>query len=230
MSSISDAAIVGITLFLLLGAVGYYLYSRMNQLERKVSLMENILLDLKVTTEQTLMSATEMTDTRIDIPTHGSFSNQQPPSPPREVFQANEPTSVESVEFIPASSSLTDIKEVSLETQTPRKSPVPTVQVEREVSTSNSSVVHVNYEAMTYKELAILARQNSIAGVRNMTKAQLIDALKGKTVKTDDMFQPLESTATKNTEERILSLNEVTDSFGSSLQEAEIESSFVESS
>lgn len=205
----------------------------MNQLERKVSLMENILLDLKVTTEQTLMSATEMPDTHIDIPTQSlqsSMTINQPPSPPREAFHSNETLQVEPVEFIPASSSLNDIKEVSVETQAPRKSPVPTVQVERDVTSSSGSVVHVNYEAMTYKELAILARQNSISGVRNMTKAQLIDALKGKTVKNDDIFQPLESTVAKNTEERILSLDEVVDSFGSSLQDTEIDSSFVQSS
>jgi hypothetical protein len=55
----SDGVVIGIVLGLIFAAVSYYLYSRMGQLERKVGLMENILLDLKVTTEQALMSATE---------------------------------------------------------------------------------------------------------------------------------------------------------------------------
>jgi len=59
MAAISDAVVIGIVLGLVFAAVGYYLYTLVSQLERKVSLMENILLDLKVTTEQTLMSVTE---------------------------------------------------------------------------------------------------------------------------------------------------------------------------
>jgi len=56
---ISDGVVIGVVLGLIFAAVSYYLYSRIGQLERKVGLMENILLDLKVTTEQTLMAATE---------------------------------------------------------------------------------------------------------------------------------------------------------------------------
>ena len=57
---VSDGVLIGIVLGLIFAAVSYYLYSRIGQLERKVGLMENILLDLKVTTEQVLMSSTEM--------------------------------------------------------------------------------------------------------------------------------------------------------------------------
>jgi len=55
----TDATVVGITLLMLLGAVGYYLYHRIDMLERKIGLMENILLDLKVATEQTLLASSE---------------------------------------------------------------------------------------------------------------------------------------------------------------------------
>jgi len=57
---VSDGVLIGIVLGLIFAAVSYYLYSRIGQLERKVGLMENILLDLKVTTEQVIMTATEM--------------------------------------------------------------------------------------------------------------------------------------------------------------------------
>jgi len=57
---VSDGVLIGVVLGLIFAAVSYYLYSRISQLERKVGLMENILLDLKVTTEQVLMTATEM--------------------------------------------------------------------------------------------------------------------------------------------------------------------------
>jgi hypothetical protein len=43
---VSDGVVIGIVLGLIFAAVSYYLYSRIGQLERKVGLMENILLDL----------------------------------------------------------------------------------------------------------------------------------------------------------------------------------------
>lgn len=56
MAGINDAVVIGTVLGLIFSAVAYYLYSRLTQCERKVGLMENILLDLKVQTEQSLMA------------------------------------------------------------------------------------------------------------------------------------------------------------------------------
>ena len=70
---VSDGVLIGVVLGLIFAAVSYYLYSRIGQLERKVGLMENILLDLKVTTEQVLMTATEMPA--------GLTSNETEPEP-----------------------------------------------------------------------------------------------------------------------------------------------------
>lgn len=73
---VSDGVLIGVVLGLIFAAVSYYLYSRIGQLERKVGLMENILLDLKVTTEQVLMTATE-------VPA-GLTSNESEPEPEHE--------------------------------------------------------------------------------------------------------------------------------------------------
>ena len=95
---ISDGVVIGVVLGLIFAAVSYYLYSRIGQLERKVGLMENILLDLKVTTEQTLMAATEPPQPMAELnTTEYQFTG---PFESSEVEQASEeaPESSKSVE------------------------------------------------------------------------------------------------------------------------------------
>ena len=84
----SDGVVIGIVLGLVFAAVSYYLYSRIGQLERKVGLMENILLDLKVTTEQALISATEpeqVQQRNVFVPTPMTEEESQPTEDERTV-------------------------------------------------------------------------------------------------------------------------------------------------
>lgn len=152
MSTVSHADVIGIVFFLILGAVSYYFYSRVSQLERKVGLMENILFDLKVTTEQAMVLMTEP-------PSKPSYSN----------------TSYEEEEVLPASSNETDTREVSVDSGSrTRPSTQQPVQVERESSSEDSA----KYEDMTYKQLTSLAREKGISGLRNLSKAQVISAIR----------------------------------------------------
>jgi hypothetical protein len=181
MNPISDGVVIGVVLGLIFAAVSYYLYSRIGQLERKVGVMENILLDLKVTTEQTLLSATEppeqynhsAEDEERSFPTpaeEGDIHDAEirPPSPPSTAPSGSSALSPPSPQR-PAETREMFVSEV------PRaRVPSSTVQVERE-----KVQVQVNYEAMTYKELRVLAQQKGVSGLRTMSKAQVIDALKG---------------------------------------------------
>ena len=131
MSSVSSADVIGIVFFLILGAVSYYFYSRVSQLERKVGLMENILFDLKVTTEQAMVLMTE------------------PPEPPKPTYSS---TSYEE-EVLPASDA--DTREVSVDSGSrTRPATQPPVQVDREQLSDDSA----KYDDMTYKQLSSLAR------------------------------------------------------------------------
>lgn len=176
MTAISDAVVIGIVLGLVFAAVSYYLYSRVGQLERKVNLLENIMLDLKVTTEHTLLSATEPPE-----PAAPKAVSQPAPvedlSEPIETYreviaQANAESTQEQIGTL----SEQDARNVFVESVSRgRAQPSGTVQVERE-----SSGMSVNYEAMTYKELVQLCKQKAIQGTRNKSKAELIDLLRGK--------------------------------------------------
>lgn len=156
MMAISDGVVIGVVLGLVFTAVCYYLYNRQAQLERKVGLMENILLDLKVTTEQTLLSATEPREPEPS--SGGTISYESRPAP----------VSQESGET----------REIAVEQPSRVRTPPASVQVEREdehASVSNST--STNYDDMTYKQLQQLAKQRGISGLRNVSKAQVIEAL-----------------------------------------------------
>jgi len=164
--AISDGVVIGVVLALVFTAVSYYLYNRQAQLERKVGLMENILLDLKVTTEQTLLSATEPYE---PLPSSEEMNSY------RDAIATNASDALqESENEAPRSSSpVGETRELSIE-QVPRtRTPTGSVHVEREQPT-----VGTNYESMTYKELQQLAKQRGISGLRNVSKSQVIESLR----------------------------------------------------
>lgn len=167
----TDATVVGITLLMLLGAVAYYLYHRIDMLERKIGLMENILLDLKVATEQTLLASSEPPE-RDSGPRMGLYAELSENHEQQHQFKPPTPRSEE--EVFPVSNE--GAREVFLDATPRTRTPPQSVQVARE--SPSQPAVSVNYEAMTYKELTALAKQRGLSGLRNASKAQVIDALR----------------------------------------------------
>lgn len=171
MAAISDAVVIGIVLGLVFAAVSYYLYSRMGQLERKVGLLENIMLDLKVTTEQSILSATEPPEPAAPRALTQPASVEQSTDDLQTYREAIANASIES-----SGLSEQDARDVFVDSSSRgRPQSTTSVQVERE-----PSGVTVNYESMTYKELVQLCKQKGISGTRNQSKAQLIEFLRGK--------------------------------------------------
>ncbi len=156
-------------LFLVFAAVCYYLYMRITQVERKVSLLENILFDLKTATEHTLLS-NEITQIPNDVFRQDDteemidpyeYSSKAPSTPSSQVktieikeiqpyVEAEESSQVDSEQEVPSSPSVT------------KKAPTMTR----------------NYESMNYIELKEIARSVKIKGFTHMTKKQLAEALR----------------------------------------------------
>ena len=59
MAALNDSIIIGSVLVLVFGALFYYLYSRLLYSEKRVNVMENILLDLKTASETFFTSSSE---------------------------------------------------------------------------------------------------------------------------------------------------------------------------
>jgi len=223
MVGISDAIVIGCVLGLVFAAVSYYLYSRTVQLEKKVGLMENILLDLKVTTEQALMM--EVQDMHAGHGGHGGHLEQD------EHVEQEEQTGEEEL-------SPEDIREISVDSPRSRTpSASPTLSVTRE----ETQTVTVNYEANTYKELLQVAKQKGVTGGSHMTKSELIAAIRRR-----DSGQPLKEipaawatllevagnqVAVKKEEEAVQEVDAADDSGndqGAALDDDEVDSSFVQ--
>ena len=157
---ISEAALLGVVLFLVFGAACYYLYMRIEQTEKKVGVMENILLDLKVATENTLLSSRDYEDdytssTKEEIPSSNYESMEDRHT--NLVKQESQESNEEFTPFEPIPKPLTVSGTQSTQVQAPKLS--------------------VNYESMTWKELIAVGR-GRVVGYSHMSKAQLVDALK----------------------------------------------------
>ena len=156
MAGLSDSLTIGILLILVFGAVSFYLYSRMGQNEKRLGLLENLLLTLKMSTEASL-SGPDMVEA-----TSG-------PTPLRadEVDQVNEEEYADMLKEVPGPSGVS----------VPPASEEAEAEAEELLRSMNVEKVSVNYESMTVKELRGLATERGLP-VTLTKKKELIDALK----------------------------------------------------
>ena len=172
MAVLSDGITIGVVLLLLFGALFFYLWLRIQQVEKRNLLLENILLDLKLTTESTM----------------GEFP-EPPASVPAPVRkEVIEKAEVEEEEEGISSDYLSEVEPVIKKEETAQA-------VEEDDYTSALDEIHdtpavvtavmpsrigSSYESMTLKDLKTLAKTRKISGVGSLTRAQLIQQLKEK--------------------------------------------------
>jgi hypothetical protein len=163
---LSDTLTIGLVLVLLFGSIALYLYTCIQQSEQKVSLLESILLDLKMSAEVKSYAELPMdTERPLDTERHlvTERAVESVPAPSNEVDTANEesyaPFEEEDAETLPAEEviEIDDYKSAIAEA------------VEEQPSGPN-------YEVMSLKELQALAKSRNIVGVTK--KGPLIEALK----------------------------------------------------
>ena len=199
----TDNVVIVLVLGLFFLAISYYLYSRIGQLERKTGLMENILLDLKVTTEQALISAIEPQVYRTTRISNNSEETEQNES---EENDENDNEETRNLEL----------------NNTPKpRSSQQTVTVERDKSSSSS----INYEGMTYKELVQLAKNRGISGTRNLSKAQVIDLIRRHISSDSDVVSFDEQTSEGTNLTDLLSAQPAN---GAKLEDADVDTSLVQ--
>ena len=160
MASMNDLLTVSLVLILLFGAVSLYIYTRIQQCEQKLNLVESILLDIKMSAE-----LREYPDIPLKSESYSQVSQvSQPsqvslPSPLAAPFEEEETTGLDS----------SDLSE-------PEALPEATVINVAPEPVAKASV-SVNYESMTLAELKSLAKQRSITGSSSMKRSQILEAL-----------------------------------------------------
>ena len=195
MSSLNDTIALGLVLVLLFGAAALYLYTRVQQCEQKLNLVESILLDIKMGAE-----LREYPDLGLSAPL--------PPIKPQDeaalYSAALEEAAIDSLSTDDKEEVTEDIKEGPL-----TNSPKAKAAAAPLVVTKTPAPLSVNYEAMTLVELKELGRQRSIKGFSTMRRSQILEALK-----TND-GSPSEGVPTKLNEEILTSLLEQASTFES---------------
>jgi hypothetical protein len=193
MSSLSDTLTIGVVLVLLFGSIALYLYTRIQQAEQKVNLLESILLDVKMSAE--IKSYSDLpADTEERTPPAGPISPIGPihSTGPTEEYtmlddlEKDQQANVEDSVYLRMEDTegQTEVEELTSDT--------PSTELAAEELTSDSLasdssdlLLHaaplekeVPYENMTLKDLQTLAKSRHITGVSTMKKGALVDALK----------------------------------------------------
>jgi hypothetical protein len=211
MTALSDTLTIGLVLVLLFGSIALYLYTRIQQAEQKITLLEHILLDLK-------MSAEVKTYSELPAEQSGSSSaagaSYQPflsddeddddidVAPGATVKAYNSPSSStrsSAASSVVVSSALEEDQQLSDKVELESYKDIIDnaikvdadleVEVKREVSEAK---VSVNYESMTLKDLQSIAKQRGITSATTMKKAQIIEALKTSDRATSVIAEPIE--------------------------------------
>lgn len=194
MTSLSDTLTVGLVLVLLFGSIALYLYTRIQQAEQKISLLESILLDLKMSAEiksySELPADQEQDTSRAHLSTDQSAGNYAP-------FAEDNDESDDADDYYPGAV-------VGESTQPKSGSPTPSVSGSLNDSADNEVIQYksviadavseekptesesdnkdarlsVNYESMSLKELQALGKTRGITGAGSMKKSAVIEALK----------------------------------------------------
>lgn len=169
MAALSDAVVIGIVLTLVFSAAIYYMFTLFQQLEGKVSVLNNIIFDLKKANEASMM----MFDNQMNFMPEPFMMGGSGGNGPIDV--ADSGLNVEPVES--HSEKVEIIKKDYIQPLSAAEEPV--LEVEELVESAPvPAAVEINYESMTYKELQAEGKRKHIKGASKMTKADLIDALK----------------------------------------------------
>jgi hypothetical protein len=167
MAGLSDSITIGILLLLIFGAVSFYLYSRMSQTEKRLGLLENLLLTLKLSTEASLMGP----DSVEPISQPAPLNSEDVDDVHEEDYAA----------MLKASGPAPATEESAAE------------ELLRSMNVEKKTSVDVNYESMSAKELKALVKERNLTGAPEK-KREIIAFLKNNGVRVaDDAPQPLPS-------------------------------------
>jgi hypothetical protein len=159
----SEAIIVGVLFLLIVSATTFYLYSRLMYSERKIGLMENLLLDIKMSLEME-----------------------------REIHPHEHEHDEPKVDILEPSFTQEVKDDVESYTSVLENIPTETVTsvVESVVEQSDSGVkAPVNFDSMTRDELAALAEKKGHRVLKRHTKQQLLAMVRESEKNTSGGFE-----------------------------------------
>lgn len=213
MSTLSETLTFGLILLLLVGSVCLYLYTRIQQVEQKLSLVESILLELKMTSEfknynvigNNIENGAEEGGAEEGLMSSGVTINQANVQEFSKVLPVPEQHIAQPL-YTPLQDNETDVIQESVDDGVAGLLSLSGNSVEKTDSTCNvadtesslpsysytampeevkqsTPLVSINYESMTLKELKAIADQRNITGISGMKRSQLIGLLNDNVIK-----------------------------------------------
>lgn len=186
MAAIGDTLTISVFIALIIGALCFYLFTRIKQVEKKLALMEGILLDLKTATEDSFTDfparSQPVADNEDDDEDEEPFIPMLPEASEGEASEATFGDAEVLDEMAPAHTRTIELNEAEESDATS----IPTVQVNKVEGAAS------DLELKSVAELAAIARSRGISGTGKMRKQQLIDMLKASETNMDAEATPAE--------------------------------------
>ena len=189
MSLISESLTIGLLLAIVFGAVCFYLYTRVTYTEKRISLMENILLDIKMAQEQKPLHVLP------PIPNEVSFED----TVMRNVDTHTNSNLVQQEETL--EETLEDLPNFENEEDTAEYTELLN-QVSAETTVVPQETVKNNYDSMTKDELLELVKKRGLRAGNRPGREKLISLLE-KADETAPSVQPVETNVFTDLQEAV---------------------------
>jgi len=167
---LSESLTIGLLLTLVFGALFFYVYSRVTYSEKRIGLMEKLLLNLKMEQEEKPIHILPRISPQMTF--HQLSTNNSPP-PPQMVFHQL-PQQTE--DFIP--SEPLEISEPFVPSQPSEDDLYQNVLEEAHMEEESLPKIEINYEAMTKDELIEAAKVKGIRAGNRPGREKLLQLLK----------------------------------------------------
>jgi len=178
MSLLSESLTIGLLLTLVFGSLFFYIYSRISYVEKRVGLIENILIDIRMNQEQQPINI---------LPSMSPSMNFNEAA---QLEIISEPVTDLSTESLP----IENLEEVYSETLNKAhdslESSENTPVLESSDDNMSAETLSVNYESMTKEELIEVAKEKGIRVSNRPGREKLIQIIRNS-VQINTMLTPI---------------------------------------
>ncbi len=174
MAIVADTFTISAVILCIVSAVCFYLFTRLKQVEKKVTLMEGILLDLKTATQSSFFGFPPAPVAEV-----GDEDEEEEDKPDAETSFF--PTLPEDEgEPLDGAEELGSLEQAATKTIALPKFDESVAEETKSVQTVQVNKIDENtdLESLSVAELAAIAKERGISGAGKMRKGQLIAALK----------------------------------------------------
>jgi hypothetical protein len=204
MAGMQDSLTIGIVLFLLIAALGVYVWLRFQQVETRLTLAESILLDMKMVTQAYSQFPAAPADEPVPAPSASEMKTVSYSAAPVSMSSSTPIVNITKMDARMESPMMATTDEVQpltelLSADNEFPSVLDEVRKEMEGASPGDIIIHPaassfsagesDYNGMTLKDLRALAKTRGVSGTGSMNRGQLIAILQEKDTSANEPVQ-----------------------------------------